>query len=186
MSASLRSVLWPLPEDDITGLTTHGALDCGDRLAVFGSGIDKAVRRGRQAQGFGDQATDAFAVHGQTRGTRGGDHLLPLLVLQRHQGLGVDGFDLRHDQVRLLLGDQRPQGLRVEHVQHVRTMRHLHGRCVGIPIGGNHFHPEALQLDGDLLAQFARAQQQHTGGGRRQRRDESGHERGPDREGPPF
>ncbi len=24
MSASLRSVLWPLPEDDITGLTTHG------------------------------------------------------------------------------------------------------------------------------------------------------------------
>lgn len=149
--------------------------DGGHGSTVFGLGIDEAVRRGRQAQGLGGEAADAFAVHGQARSARGRDHPQALFLFQLDQGFGVDGLDLRHHQVRPLLGDQRTQGHRVEHVDHVRAVRDLHGRRIGIAVSGDHFHAQPLQLDGHLLAEFARAQQQHTGGGGGQRSSKLGH-----------
>ncbi|KAG1094038.1 hypothetical protein G6F40_012587 [Rhizopus arrhizus] len=92
--------------------------DRGHRGTLLGLGIDEAVRRGRQPEGLGGQAADAFTVHGQACGARGRDHPQALLLFQLDQGLGVDGFDLRHHQVRLLLRDQRAQGHRVQHVDH--------------------------------------------------------------------
>lgn len=43
---------------------------------------------------------------------------------------------------------------RVQHVQHMAAVRNLHGRGIGVTVGGDHFHPETLQLDGHFLAQF--------------------------------
>ncbi|MNN92932.1 hypothetical protein D3C81_2112890 [compost metagenome] len=76
----------------------------------------------------------------------------------------MDRLDLRHDQVRPLLGDQRPQSHGIEHVQHVGTVRDLHGRRIGVTVGGDHFHAEALQLDRHLLAELTGPQQQDAGG----------------------
>ena len=46
----------------------------------------------------------------------------------------------------------------------VTAVRDLHGGGIGVAVGGDHFDPEPLQLDGDLLAKFAGAQQQGAGG----------------------
>src|SRR5688572_31954081 len=54
-------------------------------------------------------------------------------------------------------------------------MRDLHRRGIGIAVGGDHFHAEALQLQRDFLAQFARTEQQHARGVRGQRRTEGDH-----------
>ena len=72
------------------------------RFAVVGMRIDKTIGRRVQAQGFRSQATDAFAVHRQSCGACGGNHPQPAFGFQFHQGLGVDGLDFRHHQVRLL------------------------------------------------------------------------------------
>ena len=97
------------------------------------------------------------------------------IALQLHQGLRVDRLDLRHDQMWLLLLDQRTQHRAIEHVQHVAAMRNLHRRCVCITSRRDYFHPETLQLQGDFLAQFARSQQQHPGRGGRKRSAKYGH-----------
>ncbi len=96
----------------------------------------------------------------------------------------MDRLDLGHDQMRLLLRDERADRGRVQHVQYVRTMRHLHGRRVGVAVGGDHFHAQPLQLDGYLLAQFARPEQQDTEGVGRQRRTERDHGRLPGKGAP--
>ena len=79
---------------------------------------------------------------------------------------------------RTFLRDQRADRGRVQHVQHVRTMRHLHRRRVRVAVGGNDFHAQALQLDGHFLAQFPGSQQQDAGGGRGQWGSKSGHAHG--------
>ncbi len=138
----------------------------------------KTIRRSRQAQGFGGQSPDALAVHGQTRRPRRGHHPQAAVALKLDQRLGVDGLDLGHHQVGLFLADQLAQQRRVEHVQGVATVRHLHGRRVVVAVGGDHFHAQALQLDGYFLAQFTAAQQQHTeaiGRKRRAQADRIGH-----------
>ena len=97
--------------------------------------------------------------------------------LELDQRRRVDRLDLGHDQVRALACDQRAHGGAVEHVEHVAAVRDLHRRCVGIAVGGDHFHAEALQFDRHFLAQLARAEQQHARGVRGQRRTERGHAR---------
>ena len=148
---------------------THHRLDherVADRLgrvAVLRLVVAKAIARGGQLQLLGGQPADAFAVHREPGGARGGDHPQALL-LQRDQGGRVDGLDLRHHQVGLLLLDQRAQRVAVEHVDDVAAMRHLHRRRVRVAIHRDHLHRIALQLDRHLLAQFPGAQQQHAQG----------------------
>jgi hypothetical protein len=95
--------------------------------------------------------------------------------LDRHERGGVDRFDLRHDDVRAFLFDQRADRGAVEHVEHVAAMRDLHGRRMRIAIGGDDFHAEALQLQRHFLAEFARAEQEHARGMRGQRSAERRH-----------
>ena len=85
-------------------------------------------------------------------------------MLKGSQGIGGNRFNLGDDEVGFNLGDQGAQGVAIEHIQHVGFVRHLHGGGIGVAVGGDHFDPEPLQLDGDLLAKFAGAQQQGTGG----------------------
>ena len=94
---------------------------------------------------------------------------------QLDQGRGGDGFDFRHDEVRLLGLDHGTQGSAVEHVDHVAAMGNLHGRRVGVAIHGNHFNAQALQLDHHFLAQLTTATQQNAGRGWRQWSSDTGH-----------
>lgn len=159
---------------------THHRLDHArkaqvlDGLTVVFEGVGEVVRRGRQVQLFGGQATDAFTVHGQRRGA-GGRNDGKAFGLQLDQGRGSDGFDFRHDKVRLLRLDDRTQRGSVEHVDHMATVRHLHGRRVGVAIHGNHFNAQALQFDHHFLAQLTAATQQNAGRGWRQWSSDSGH-----------
>nr|GEU28566.1 hypothetical protein [Tanacetum cinerariifolium] len=142
--------------------------DVGGGRFQLGQAAGKAVRRGCQAQRFGGQHADAFAVHGELGGARGGDAGDLAGRFQLRQRVGGDGFDLRHDQVGLLAVDQRGQRRAVGHVDDVGAVRNLVARRIRITVDGNHFHTQALQGDDDFLAQLARAEQHDTGGGRGQ------------------
>ncbi len=153
-----------------------GVADALDATAVVLEGIGEVIGRGRQAEFLGSQPADTLAVHGQLRGAGGGHHGVAF-GLQLDQGGGGDGLDLGHDVVRLLLLDHRAQGGAVEHADHVAAMRHLHGRRVAIAIDGDHFATQALQLDGDFLAQLAGATEKDAGRARRQGGTDTGHGR---------
>jgi hypothetical protein len=69
----------------------------------------------------------------------------------------MDGFDFRHDQVRLFLFDQAAQNGAVQHVDHMAAVCDLHGGCIGVAIHCHHLHRVALQFDRDLFAELPRA-----------------------------
>jgi hypothetical protein len=52
---------------------------------------------------------------------------------------GGDRFDLGHDQVRLLLFDQRGQRRAVGHVDHVGAVRDLVAGRIGVAVDCDHF-----------------------------------------------
>jgi hypothetical protein len=147
-----------------------GQSEHGHRFAIVLQRVDEAVWRCRQPQRFRGEATDAFAIHGQARGARGRDDPRDAFGFEFHQGLRADGLDLRHDQGGFPECDERADRGAIEHVQHVAAMGDLHRRRIGVAVGGDHLHPEALQLDRHFLAQFARTEQEHAGGVRGQRR----------------
>ncbi|MNL24365.1 hypothetical protein D3C87_1457950 [compost metagenome] len=66
--------------------------------------------------------------------------------------------------MRLLLLDDLLQGVRVGHGDHMRAVRHLMARRVGIPIHRNDFHAQPLQGNDDLFAQLAGSEQHDSGG----------------------
>ncbi len=145
-------------------------LYCGPHL---GQAIGKTIRGSRQAQCLRCQAAYAFAVHGQAGSSRGGDDARQSFTLDLFQHVGGDGLDLRHDDMRFLLFDQRAKCSAVRHVDHMRAMRDLVSGCVGIAIHRDGFHAEALQCDDDFLAQLAAAEQHDAGSGRSERRADS-------------
>jgi hypothetical protein len=69
--------------------------------------VGKLVRRGGQAEFFGGQPADAFAVHGEPGGAGGGDDFGEPGGLDLDQHVGGDGLDFRHDQLRFFQLDQR-------------------------------------------------------------------------------
>ena len=126
------------------------------RFFEFLLGLGETIRRGRQAQLLGRQAADSLTVHRQPSGTGGRNHMVSLF-LQFHQGTGSDRLHLRHDIIRFLFLDDLPQGIAIQHGDHIGTMRHLHGRSVRILIQGDYLHAITLQLYYKLFPQFARA-----------------------------
>ena len=80
--------------------------------------------------------------------------------LEFGQRVGGDGFDLGNHEVRFLLLNYRPQSLAIQHGNDMGSIRHLHGGSIGIGIDGDHLHSVALELDDNLLSEFARAAEQ--------------------------
>jgi hypothetical protein len=136
-----------------------------DRGLQFCQRVGELVGRGGEAEFLGGQPPDAFAVHGQLRRARGGDHLGEALLFDFDQHRGGDGLDLGHHQLGLFLLDQGAQRGAVGHGHDMAAMRHLHARRIGIAVHADHLAAEALQCDNYLLAQFAAAEQHHAGGG---------------------
>ncbi|VDC50576.1 hypothetical protein BREV_BREV_02064 [Brevundimonas mediterranea] len=149
----------------------HDRLDETGVADGFGAGGEffgaagEGVGAGGQAKLFGGEAADALAVHGQLHGAGGGDDDGQAGGLDIGQDLGGDGLDLGHDDVRGLGQDDAVQHLGVGHRDDVTAMRDLHGGGVGIAINGDHLDAEPLKLNGDLLAQFARAEEHDADGG---------------------
>ena len=135
-----------------------------DRLLQLAEAGGKGITRGRQFQRFGREPPDALPVHGELRRTRHGDDLGKLVALDLRQHVRGDGLDLGHDNMRTLLLHQRAQGGTVCHVDHVRAMRDLVARRMGITIHRDDLHSQPLQGDDHFLAQFSRSQQHHARG----------------------
>ena len=86
------------------------------------------------------------------------DHAVTLEV---DEHVGRDRLDLGHDQPRPLLLDQAPQRGAIGHRDHVRAMRDLMARRVGVAVHGDDLHAQPLQRDDDFLAELPAAQQHH-------------------------
>ena len=71
--------------------------------------------------------------------------------------------------------DDPAQGLAVQHGYAVPAMGHLHGRGVFVAVHCDDFHAQTLKLQGHFLAQFARAEHEHSGGRRRKRSSDTDH-----------
>ena len=162
----------------------HGLDDAGVADPCINGGlqllqrITELVGAGGQAQRFGGQHADAFAVHGEARGTGRGDDAHHTCGLQLLQHGGGNGFDLGHHQVRALGFDQRLELGRVAHGDGARVVGHLLAGGVVVAVYRNGFHAQALQCDQHLLAQLPRAEQHDFGGVGRQGGSEGGHGQG--------
>ena len=129
----------------------------------------ETVRRGRQPQILVREHAQPLAVHADG-GDFGARHHLDAARRGIRQLAGRDRLDLRHDDVGAHLVEQRAQPGRVGHIQHACLVRHLLGGRTGVRVGRAHPCAETHQLDGDLLAELTRAEEQHAGGMCPQRR----------------
>jgi len=136
--------------------------------------IREAIRRSTQTQRFRREAPNAFPIHGKPCGARRRDHPITFL-LELDQRRRRNRFDLGHDELRPLARDQLPQGVAVEHVDDMPSMRNLHRRRIGITIDGDHFATETLQLDRNFLTELTRTEQHDPSGGSGQRGTERCH-----------
>ena len=135
----------------------------------FGERVGEQVRRGGQPEFLVRQAADALPVHRRHHGRRGGYHLGEPPFGGADQGFGGDRLDFGHHVGGLVLVDDREHGVRVGHVDDLGVVSDLLPRCVGIPVDGDDLHPEPLEGDHHLFAEFTGAEQEHLGGRRAQR-----------------
>ena len=145
-----------------------GDTDLFDRLIEFFAGGGKAVGRGRQAQFFGGQPADAFAVHRQFGSPGGGDHMVAF-GFEFQQRIGGDRFDFRHDEIGFFCFDHPAQFRFVQHIDGVTAVRHLHPGRIGVAVNGNGFHAEPLHGNDDFFAEFAGTAEKDLGGRRGER-----------------
>jgi len=137
--------------------------------------IAELVGAGGQAERFGGQPANAFAVHRQTCGAGGGDHAHHAGGFQGFEHRRGDGLDLRHHQVRALGLDQRLELLAVAHRDRARMVGHLLAGRILVAIDGDRLHAQALQRDQHFLAELAGAEQHDFGGGRGKRGSKGRH-----------
>ena len=146
-----------------------------DSRLQLGQAVAELIGAGRQAQGLGRQAADAFAVHRQASGAGGGHHTHGASGLQRLQRGGGNGFDLGHHHVRLFGLDQCRQLGGIAHRDGAGMVGHLVTGCVVIAVHRHRLHAQALQGNQHLLAQLAAAQQHDFGCVLGERSAEGGH-----------
>ena len=127
MAAASRTRFCPCPEDDITGLTTQGTPSAATAARYSLAGVHEAVRRGRQLRGFGGEAADAFAIHGQPGRARSGSRVRRLPPPARPAS-ACGSPRSRHHQVRPFARHRVADRRAIEHVQHMAAMRDLHRR----------------------------------------------------------
>ena len=135
----------------------NGRLKLGER-------VGKHEGAGGQAQSFCSQAANAFAVHGQPRGTGGGNDAHDTGGLQFFEHAGGDGLDLGHHDGGPFGLDQGFELRGVAHQNGTRVVGHLLAGRVVVTVDGHGFHAQALQRDQHFFAQFAAAEQHDFGG----------------------
>ena len=117
------------------------------------AGGGETVGAGRQPQFFSGQSTDAFAVHGKQCSIGGGDHAEPLFFQFDQRGSG-DRFHFGNDIIGLFGLNNAAEFRSVEHIDHIRTVSHLHTGGIRITINGNDFNTEPLHGDHNFFAQL--------------------------------
>ena len=165
----------------LAGRTHHRLDDAGvadfgiNRHLQFGQRVAKHIGAGRQIQGFGGQATYAFAVHRQSSGARRGNHTHDASGFEFFEHGSGNRFDFGHDQIGLFGFDQDFELGRIAHRDGAGVVRHLLAGRVVVAVHGDGFDAQALQCNQDLLAQLAGAEQHDFGGVGGQRGSEGGH-----------
>ena len=108
-----------------------------------------------QTQLLGCEVADGLAVHGEVDGACARNHLNAHL-LKVEESFGSDGFNLRHDNVRLVTLHHSGKCVAVQHVENLMFVGNLHCRCVLILVACNDILSCTLGGDDKFLAQFAR------------------------------
>ena len=135
-----------------------------DRRLKLGQRVGEDIRAGGQAQRFGGEAANAFAVHRQPHRARGGDHPHDTSGFEFFEHGRGNGLDLGHHEHRSLGFNQRLQLLRVAHRDGARVVRHLVAWRVLVAVDRDGLDAQALQRDQHLFAELAAAEQHDFGG----------------------
>ena len=130
--------------------------------AQFLQGTGETVGGGGQAEFLVGEDAQAFAVHAD-RCDFGAGYDLCAVGGGVGEFLGGDGFHFRHDDVGLDVVEQGFELFGVGHVEYARLMGHLLCGGAGVGVGGAHPCAEAHEFDGDFLAEFAGAEEEHAG-----------------------
>ena len=136
-----------------------GQADVRQGIVELAFAACEAIGGSWDAEMFRGKPADALAIHRERR-RPGRRHDAPAFRFQREQLVRSNRLDLRYDDRWCLLLDYPPQRCTVTHCHNMRTMRHLHGRRVGIAIDGYRLHAQPLQLDRHFLAELPSAEQQ--------------------------
>ena len=123
---------------------------CHRKFKFFFAG-SKTIRRAGNAQLFGCQPANAFAVHGQ-KSSFGSRNYIKALLFQFYQSIGSNGFNLGNDIVRFFGFNNFAKLLAIKHRKHVRPMCHLHSRCVGIFVQRHYLDTITLQFDSNFFS----------------------------------
>ena len=123
-------------------------LDC--RLEIFKI-ISETVRARLDAEFFGGQTADTFAVHSKL-GSLGRRNDVVAFLFKFHERISRNGFDFGNNVVRRFQFNHTAKFGTIEHVNHVATMSHLHTRSVGITVHGDDFDAETHHFDDDFFA----------------------------------
>ena len=116
--------------------------------------VGETVRARLDAEFFGGQTADTFAVHGKL-GSLGRRNDVVAFLFEFHERVGRNGFDFGNDVVGLFKFNHAAEFSAVEHVNHVATVSHLHTGSIGITVHGNHFDAETHHFDDNFFTQFA-------------------------------
>ena len=157
------------------GLHDAGHADFFNGGAELLLGGGKDVGGGFEAELFGGEAADAFAVHGELGGAGGGDDA-EAFVFEFEEGVRGDGLDFRDDAVGFFHFDEAAQGLAIKHGDDVAAVSDLHGGGIGVAVHGDDFAAEALEFDDDFFAELAGAEEHDFGCGGGKRGADAGHE----------
>ncbi len=113
------------------------------RCHKFFTRFGKSIGRCGQAKLLGGKTAYTLAVHSQERGRgRRGDIVSLLLKLNQH-GSG-DSFNFRNYMVGLLKLYHATKLGAVKHAEHIRAVRNLHRRSIGILVASHHLDAHAL------------------------------------------
>ena len=106
------------------------------------------------------QIADGLAVHREIHGPGTRRHLHPG-PFEIVEPFGTDGLDLGNDDVRTVFGNRCRQRIAVEHIENLKGIGHLHRGSTRILVACHDGLAQPLGRNHELLAQFARTQEQY-------------------------
>ena len=150
----------PLPEEDISGLTTQGKPIFAAASLQFAERCGVEIPRRLQPQFLRREVADGLAVHREIHGP-GARYDLDARPLELVEPFGADGLDLGNDDVGAVFCDRSGQRVAVEHVEDLRGVGHLHRGSARILVARHDGLSQPLRRNRELLAQLAGTQKKN-------------------------
>ena len=153
VAAASRTTDWPLPEEDITGLTTHGVPSAAtaSRELVLGRRRSGSGEVGRPSSSAASRRMPSRSI--VSRAARAvGTTCKPSASSSSSTAVAIASISGTTTAGRPARSTRAPRAARRRRACRSRgAVRDLHRRRVGVAVDGDHLAPEPLRLDRDLL-----------------------------------